>query len=87
MWSLWSKGILPFLFGQNPFSSYDFRPESIEENKIISDILLNGELYCMVHYALKATQWAMPSLDTDKHAKQNICNLFVHYGHVENYKI
>ncbi len=34
-----NKKLLPFLFGQHPFCSYDVRPDVIETSKTIGDVL------------------------------------------------
>ncbi len=62
--SLIQGWLFTFSFGQNLFSSYDFTPDIIEANNIMVDVLLKRQKRCSLSnraYALKATQWVLPS--------------------------
>ncbi len=75
------RGLFPFfLFGQNSFSSYDFRPDIIEVSKIkmiMPDVLLKRQSISSRLHAFNATKQSMSSLDMEILANQNICNQLI----------
>ncbi len=82
------RGLLRFLFGQYPFSSYDFRPDIIEASKILANNLLKQWFLSYCAYAVKATHCGRHLLwrQTNLQNRTFAINLF-HDGHARNYKL